>query len=88
MVDRQRPIPAERFAEQAQRGVAKNRAIIVIPPWWKIAWWLYRLSPSLGLYLGRSGLATARRAMAGVPPDQPTRADSQNESRRDRPFLA
>jgi short-subunit dehydrogenase len=69
MVDRQHPISAERFAEQALRAVARNRAIIVIPAWWKLVWWLYRLSPSLGLYLGQKGLAIAKRAMGGNAAD-------------------
>jgi short-subunit dehydrogenase len=69
MVDRQHPISAEQFAQRALRAVAKNRAIIVIPSWWKLVWWLYRLSPSLGLYLGRKGLALARRSLEGLPPN-------------------
>jgi NAD(P)-dependent dehydrogenase (short-subunit alcohol dehydrogenase family) len=67
MVDRQRPISAERFAERALRAVARNRAIIVIPSRWKLVWWLYRLSPSLGFYLGRKGLAMARKALEQSP---------------------
>jgi short-subunit dehydrogenase len=70
LVDRQRPISAERFAERALRAVAGNQAIVVIPAWWKVVWWLYRLSPGFGLYLGRKGLAAANRAMAGAP-DRP-----------------
>jgi NAD(P)-dependent dehydrogenase (short-subunit alcohol dehydrogenase family) len=60
MVDRQRPMRAEAFAEQALRAVARNRAIIVIPSRWKLLWWLYRLSPSLGFFLGRKGLEMAK----------------------------
>ncbi len=41
-----------RFTEQALRHVAANRAIIIIPGRWKLIWWLHRLSPSLGRYLG------------------------------------
>jgi NAD(P)-dependent dehydrogenase (short-subunit alcohol dehydrogenase family) len=72
--ERQRPMPPERFAEQALRAVAKNHAIIVIPSWWRIVWWLYRLSPSLGFYLGawgrRNYRETAQRAMARLPSKQ------------------
>jgi NAD(P)-dependent dehydrogenase (short-subunit alcohol dehydrogenase family) len=67
LVDRQHPISAQRFAEQALRAVARNRAIIVIPSWWKIVWWLYRLSPSIGLYLGRTGFGIVKRALEHVP---------------------
>ena len=70
IVDRQRPIRPEQFAEQALRAVARNRAIIVIPSWWKVLWWLYRLSPSLGFYLGRKGLEIAERTMGRLPAEQ------------------
>jgi NAD(P)-dependent dehydrogenase (short-subunit alcohol dehydrogenase family) len=72
--ERQRPMPPDRFAERALRAVARNRAIIVIPTWWRIIWWLYRLAPSLGLHLGAWGrrkyLETAKRAMEHQPPNQ------------------
>jgi NAD(P)-dependent dehydrogenase (short-subunit alcohol dehydrogenase family) len=68
MVERQRPMPPERFAEQALRAVAKNRAIIVIPSWWRILWWLNRLSPSIGLYLGRKSLEIVKRTAERLPP--------------------
>ena len=61
LVERQRPISPERFVERALRAVAKNRAIIVIPTWWRIVWWLNRLSPSLGFYLGRKSLEIVKR---------------------------
>ncbi len=52
-IERLRPMDADRFAEQALRRVAANHAIIIIPGRWKLIWWLHRLSPSLGRYLGR-----------------------------------
>jgi NAD(P)-dependent dehydrogenase (short-subunit alcohol dehydrogenase family) len=67
MVDRQRPMAPERFAEQALRAIARNRAIIIIPSWWRIVWWLNRLSPSAGLYLGRKALETMKRATERSP---------------------
>jgi NAD(P)-dependent dehydrogenase (short-subunit alcohol dehydrogenase family) len=73
--ERQGPMPPERFAEKALRAVARNRAIIVIPFWWRIIWWLYRLAPSLGLRLGAWGrrqyLETAKRAVEHQPPNHP-----------------
>ena len=73
--ERLRPMQPERFAEQALRAVAKNHAIIVIPSWYRIVWWLYRLSPSLGFYLAaldrKKYLETAQRALERVPPYQP-----------------
>jgi hypothetical protein len=69
----------ERFAEEALRAVARNRAIIVIPSWWRIVWWLNRLSPSLGLYLGRKSLGIARRAAERLHRD-PSLQSSGSES--------
>jgi hypothetical protein len=60
-VERQRPITPEHFAAQALRAIAKNRAIIVIPSWWKIVWWLNRVSPGLGVYLGRKSMVYVKR---------------------------
>jgi NAD(P)-dependent dehydrogenase (short-subunit alcohol dehydrogenase family) len=51
--ERFRPMSPPVFARQALRDVARNKAIIVIPSWWKLIWWLNRLSPALGLALGR-----------------------------------
>jgi hypothetical protein len=64
-----------RFAEKALRAVARNRAIIVIPWWWRMVWWVNRLSPSLGLWLAawatRKYQETVRRATERLPPNQP-----------------
>jgi len=68
LVERQRPMRPERFADQALRAVAKNRAIIVIPSVWRILWWLNRLSPSLGFYLGRKSLEVVKRSVERLPP--------------------
>ncbi len=67
LVESQHPMQPDRFAAQALRAIAKNRAIIVIPSWWKIVWWLNRLSPSLGLYLGRKSLEIVNRAVERLP---------------------
>ena len=55
LFDLQRPMSPERFAERALNFIAKNRAIIIVPSWWRIVWWLYRLSPTLGFCLGAWG---------------------------------
>lgn len=46
--DRLRPVDPDRFAELVLPLVARNRAIIVVPAWWRLLWWLDRLSPALG----------------------------------------
>ncbi len=63
-IDRLRPMDAGRFAEQVLRRVAADRAIIIVPGHWRLVWWLYRLSPSFGLYLGRKLHDWAMRELA------------------------
>jgi NAD(P)-dependent dehydrogenase (short-subunit alcohol dehydrogenase family) len=70
LVEHQRPMAPERFAELALRAVAKNRAIIVIPSTMKAMWWLNRLSPSVGFYSGRWAFEFVKRNVEG-PPREP-----------------
>jgi NAD(P)-dependent dehydrogenase (short-subunit alcohol dehydrogenase family) len=70
LVERERPMRPERFAEEALRAVARNWSIIVIPSWWRPVWWLNRLSPGLGLYLGRKSLEIVTRAAGRLPAGQ------------------
>lgn len=46
-----KPMPPDIFAYKAINSIAKNKAIIVIPSWWKLFWWINRLFPSLGINL-------------------------------------
>lgn len=57
-VVKQKPIPADRFAREALRRVARNEAIIVVPSSAKSPWYLQRLSPRLMEWVTR---ALARR---------------------------
>lgn len=41
-----RPMPVERFAEQALHGIARNRAIVVVPRSGLGLWYLQRISPA------------------------------------------
>lgn len=52
-LERLLPMDPALFAKQALRAVAKNQAIIIIPAWWRVFWWVNRISPSLGLAVGR-----------------------------------
>jgi short-subunit dehydrogenase len=47
MWDRVRPMSPEVFAKKALAAVAKNKAVIVIPSWWKLMWCVDRLFPSV-----------------------------------------
>ena len=48
-----RPMSPNIFAEKVLKSVAKNKAIIIVPSWWKVFWWIDRLSPSLGILLAQ-----------------------------------
>jgi NAD(P)-dependent dehydrogenase (short-subunit alcohol dehydrogenase family) len=47
MWEKQKPISPEEFAKKSLDAVARNKGIIVVPAFWKLFWWLFRLSPSL-----------------------------------------
>ncbi len=53
MWEQLRPMPPSLFAEKVIDSVAKNKAIIVVPSWWKVFWWTNRLFPSLGIVLAQ-----------------------------------
>ncbi len=53
MWERLRPMSPNIFAEKVLHSVAKNKAIIIVPSWWKLFWWINRLSPSLARFLAQ-----------------------------------
>jgi len=53
MWERVRPMSPDVFAEKVLNSVAKNKAIIIFPSWWKVLWWINRLSPSLARSLAQ-----------------------------------
>ena len=65
--ERFRPMDVGKFAARALDQVARNRAIIVLPGWWKIFWWLDRLSPRLSLFVAQRVFESARRDLFGAP---------------------
>jgi len=48
-----KPMSPNLFAKKVLKSVAKNKGIIIVPSWWKVYWWINRLSPSLGIFLSR-----------------------------------
>ncbi|OBF50325.1 short-chain dehydrogenase [Mycobacterium sp. 852002-53434_SCH5985345] len=60
MWERMRPLAPEKFAERALRAVLRGDAIIVVPAWWKVFWYLERLSPALSMRAAKSMLKRAR----------------------------
>ncbi len=61
MFERLRPMDVRRFATKVLDQIARNRAIIIVPGWWRAFWWLDRLSPALSLFLAERLVETARR---------------------------
>ena len=53
MVEKYKPMDPNTFAEKALKSVAKNKAIIVVPSWWKFFWWIHRLFPTIGMRLAQ-----------------------------------
>ncbi len=48
-----KPMSPDTFAGKALDAIAKNKANIVVPSWWKLLWWIDRLSPPLTMLLLR-----------------------------------
>jgi short-subunit dehydrogenase len=61
MWERVRPMSPDIFAEKVINSVAKNKAIIIIPSWWKVFWWINRLSPSLARFLAQKRFEKRRK---------------------------
>lgn len=70
--NRFRPMEVGRFAAKVLDQVARNRAIIVVPGWWKVLWLLDRVSPTLSLGLAQRLVDVARQDLAGAPGDVAT----------------
>jgi NAD(P)-dependent dehydrogenase (short-subunit alcohol dehydrogenase family) len=47
------PMEPNTFARKALRQIARDKAIIVIPSWWRLMWWLDRASPTLSILLAQ-----------------------------------
>jgi NAD(P)-dependent dehydrogenase (short-subunit alcohol dehydrogenase family) len=53
MWEKFKPMSPNIFAKKVLNSVAKNKAIIIVPSWWKFFWWINRLSPSFGILLAQ-----------------------------------
>lgn len=61
MMDRLMPMNADTFATQAIAQARRNRAIIVVPRWWKIIWWINRLCVPLADWIAAKGFVEMKR---------------------------
>lgn len=59
-----KPMPPAQFAEKALDALARNKAVIVVPSWWKRFWWINRLAPSLGLTISQKRFEANLRAFS------------------------
>jgi NAD(P)-dependent dehydrogenase (short-subunit alcohol dehydrogenase family) len=51
--ERFRPMPPDIFAARVLNAVAKNKAIIICPSWWKVFWWMHRFFPAMGITIAQ-----------------------------------
>jgi NAD(P)-dependent dehydrogenase (short-subunit alcohol dehydrogenase family) len=58
-----KPMSPGIFAQKVLNAVAKNKAIIIFPSWWKLFWWANRLSPSLGTSLAQKRFQDALKML-------------------------
>jgi NAD(P)-dependent dehydrogenase (short-subunit alcohol dehydrogenase family) len=63
MWEKFKPMSPDLFAKKALNLVAKNKAIIIVPWWWKLFWWINRLSPSLGIIIARKRSEMVRKQL-------------------------
>ena len=61
-----KPMPPDVFAYKAINSIAKNKAIIIIPSWWKLFWWMNRLLPSLGINHARKNFQKMQKQLGIV----------------------
>jgi NAD(P)-dependent dehydrogenase (short-subunit alcohol dehydrogenase family) len=66
MFERMRPMDAGLFARRALDQVERNRAVIIVPGWWRALWWVERASPALGDWLGRVFVTRSRRELEAM----------------------
>lgn len=58
-----RPMPPEELARQTLAAVDRDKAIIVIPRWWKAFWYVERISPSISLRIWERMLDHLRKEL-------------------------
>jgi len=71
MWERFKPMSPNTFANKVLNSVAENRAIIIVPSWWKLFWWINRLSPSLGIFLAQKSFQKMGKKLGIVKKSSP-----------------
>mgnify|MGYP001815668018 CR=1 FL=1 len=62
-IESMRPMPADRFVKKVLNGVRKNKAIIIVPAWLRVIWWLNRFFPGLLLFLSERSFPKLQKKM-------------------------
>ena len=70
------PMDVSIFARKVLDQVARNRAIIVVPGWSKIFWWIDRASPTLAAFLLRRAFERHLRFPSGGPAHDKANGDA------------
>lgn len=65
-----RPMDVSVFARKVLDQVARNRAIIVVPGWNRIFWWIERVSPTLAVFLMQMAFKPRRQSPRGPGDDK------------------
>jgi NAD(P)-dependent dehydrogenase (short-subunit alcohol dehydrogenase family) len=68
-----RPMDPALFARRTIDAVMRNQAVIVYPRWWKLAWYLERLSPGLMLWMATRSCRQMRLELEAQMIPQPAR---------------
>ena len=63
MIDKFKPMPPHIFAKKALNLVARNKAIIILPSWYKLFWWFNRVFPSLGIFFAQKSFQDMQRKL-------------------------
>jgi NAD(P)-dependent dehydrogenase (short-subunit alcohol dehydrogenase family) len=66
MWEKFKPMSPNIFANKVLNSVAKNKAIIIVPSWWKFFWYINRLSPSLGILLAQKSFQKMQKKLGIV----------------------
>jgi NAD(P)-dependent dehydrogenase (short-subunit alcohol dehydrogenase family) len=58
-----RPMAPDVFAKKVINKIARNKGIIIVPSWWRIAWWIERFSEPLAFSLAHPQHCDSRRML-------------------------
>lgn len=64
LMESTKPIPLDKFIPVALKQISRNKAIIVIPGFYRVLWRMYRVWPSFGIGLSRRLFQGMRKQLA------------------------